>query len=144
MIGTLRTLITDHPWTYALPAGLGSAAYVLNNASQTGPLDFTIVLWAGLLGGLLTPDGSTMARRVGFRTGLVASLPLAWDIVSLAELIPTFNQPAWAGVLQAIMLLAAVALGVLFVSVGGAVGAAVGNWLSRKAGSEPASHPVQS
>jgi hypothetical protein len=144
MLGTLRTLVTDHPWAYAVPAGLGSAAYVLTGASGTGPLDFTVVLWAGLLGGLLTLDGSATARRVGFRTGLVASLPLVCDVISLAGAIPTFDQPVWFGAVQALVVLAAVAVGALFVSVGGAAGAAVGNWLSRKVGSGPASPTVRS
>lgn len=143
MIDALRNLVTDHPWAYALPAGLGSAVYVLNNVSQTGTLDYTIILWAGFIGGILTLNRSKMARRVGFQTGLVASLPLVWDIASLGSVIPTFNQPAWVGVLQVVMLLATVGIAVLFVSVGGAVGAAVGNWLSQKVGSGLASPTVQ-
>ncbi|MCU4802422.1 DUF5518 domain-containing protein [Halobacteria archaeon HArc-gm2] len=143
MIGALRNFVTDHPWAYALPAGLGSAAYVLNNAPETGVFDYNILLWAGLIGGVMTLDGRKMAHRVGLRTGLVASLPLVWNIATVGAVIPTFDQPLWFGIVQTVLLLAAVTIGVLFVAVAGALSAALGNWLSQQVGSGPASSTVQ-
>lgn len=136
MLTALSERVTEHPWTYALPAGLLCAAYVRVTTPPTEMLDISVVLWAGFFGGLLTRNSATVARRVGVLTGLVASLPVAWQVATLLGVIPTFDQPGWFGVVQVAVLLCAVVVAVLLVALAGAVGATAGHWISRRVGAD--------
>ncbi|WP_049900247.1 DUF5518 domain-containing protein [Halococcus agarilyticus] len=141
MVETLRKTVTEHPWVYAVPAGLVSAAFVVANSSS-GVYNCGIVFWAGLVGGLLTRNGSNNARRIGFRTGAIGSLPIVWDMGLAFGSITSFNQPLFAGAIQTVMLAGVVSIAVLVVGVVGEVGSAIGRWLSRKTG--PKNHTTVS
>ncbi|MWG35829.1 DUF5518 domain-containing protein [Halomarina oriensis] len=134
MLRRLRTAVTVNPWRYALPAGLLTGLYVLLATEQFGTYDHTVVLLAGFVGGLLVGHDSGQARRVGFLTGVVSSFPtLLWAL----DTVPAFfqwPQPQWFAGVQTLVLVAVVVLAALIVGLAGAVGGAVGSWLSRKTG----------
>lgn len=135
MMRDLREFVTAHPWAYALPAGLISAACVLINAPYPGTLDFGIVFWTGLLGGVVTLGGKKEAQRIGFRTGLVGSLPILWDMVPTVGAILQFDQPVFFGAFEVLVVFTLIVFVAVMVGVSGAIAAMIGRWLSRKFGS---------
>lgn len=135
MIRNLREFVTAHPWAYALPAGLISSAYVLVNSPEPGTLDFSVIFWPGLVGGLVTLGGKKEAQRIGFQTGLVGSLPILWNAIPTVGAILQFDQPMSFGVLEVLIVFVLVVFVALMVGVSGALAAMTGEWLSRTLGS---------
>lgn len=131
IFGAVQNRVIDNTWLYAVPAGVASGLYVLFNSSGPSTLDFTIVLLAGVIGGLLTAGSRATTSRVGLRTGLVASFPVLGLSAEFLGAAPSFDQPVWFGAVQVGMLLAFAAISVLLISLAGAVGALIGRWLSR-------------
>lgn len=135
MRSDVRTLLGGSTWRYALPAGLVSSWLVLTGAGHPPEyLDFGVVALAGLLGGVLVGGGTDRARRVGFQTGLVGSFPAVLQFGSVATSIPGFDQPAWFGVVQGMLVLGTAVTVMLLVGLSGAVGAVVGDRLTRRFG----------
>ncbi|WP_247005379.1 DUF5518 domain-containing protein [Halorientalis litorea] len=127
---------TDTGWRYAIVAGGLAGTYtLLEYLLSTGTtLRLSPVVFAGLLGGLLFVDADVPPRRVGLRTGLVASVPLVWPFVDLLRAIPAFTQPLWFDAVQYAAVAVAVGLFVLFTVVVTQAGAVVGAWLAAKVG----------
>ncbi|GKZ15631.1 hypothetical protein HAL_35120 [Haladaptatus sp. T7] len=135
MIRNLREFVTAHPWAYALPAGLISSAYVLINSPGSSALDFGVIFWPGLVGGVVTLSGKKEARRIGFQTGLVGSVPILWNAIPTVGAILRFDQPMSFGALEVLVVFVLVAFVALMVGLSGAIAAMTGEWLSRKLGS---------
>jgi uncharacterized membrane protein YeaQ/YmgE (transglycosylase-associated protein family) len=132
----IRSSITNNTWKYALPVGLISSSYVLLNSWQHGSesLNFAPVFFVGLIAGLLIKNKSNKTRRIGFQTGVVGSLPVLWYLAGAFLVIPSFQQPTFVGVLQAVLVLVGTGLAVVLVGLLGVAGALIGAWLSEKFG----------
>lgn len=81
---------------------------------------------------MLIRNGSNTARRIGFQTGAVGSLPIVWDMGPVFGSISSFDQPLFAGAVQTVMLVGVTLIAVFVVGVAGEVGSAIGKWLSQK------------
>jgi len=126
-------------WRCALVGGLVAlpgTAYLLwqsGNELSLGP-----VLVGGLVAGYLHTGDRSARRSVGVRIGLIGALPVLWLLADVLGAASGASGPPW---FQA----AAVGMGVgaaltvslfafVLAAVTGVVGAAVGDWLSRKTG----------
>jgi hypothetical protein len=127
---------TDTAWRYAIVAGGLAGTYTLLRywLSAGTTLRLSPVVVAGLLGGVLFADADIPPRRVGLRTGLVASVPLAWPFVDLLRAIPAFTQPPWFDAVQYVAVAVAVGLSVLLTVVVTQAGAMAGAWVAAKVG----------
>ncbi|SDM75212.1 hypothetical protein SAMN04487949_2493 [Halogranum gelatinilyticum] len=130
----LRDFLTATYWRFAVVAGGLTAIVVGLDYWQmaSGNLDFTLVVLAGFVGGYLFHGRPETPTQVGFRVGLVGSLPVLLQVAEPLGYIVGLNQPAWFTVLQGLMLLGYVLLATTLVGLSGIVGALVGNWLAGK------------
>ncbi|AHZ22100.1 hypothetical protein E6P09_07015 [Haloferax mediterranei ATCC 33500] len=131
---SLHSTLTDHPWAYALPVGGVCAWYVFVTSWQSSPgsLPLGPVLLASFVGGFLFEHGSGDASGVGFRTGIVGALPLVWHSHRVFPYIAGLDQPAWFGVVQAMLILFVTVVIVVFAGAFGMLGAFVGSWVATK------------
>jgi hypothetical protein len=141
---TLREVLTDDVWRFALVAGgLAAGSIVADAWPSVEMLDFGPVFVAGALGGYHFHPRRATRKRVGARIGLVGALPAVWQAVVGFEYILGLVQPSWVTLLQTVLLVGYIALGVCFVTMIGIVGAAVGEWVSARLGRSkptPAGH----
>ena len=123
----------DTTWQYALVAGLVSIpATTYSYVNGEGELSalFTIALVAGYLAKRRGLESTT----VGFRAGLVGSVPLLWDLGDAALAIPGFDQPLWFGAMQSVVLLGVGVVAVVLVAGLSGLSARVGGWLAEQLG----------
>jgi len=134
-----RTGPLPETWRYALLGGLialpGTAYLFWQSGSE---LSLGPVLVGGLVAGYLHTGETSARRSVGVRVGLIGGLPALRTLVDLFAAVPALGGPAWFRVVAGGMGAGAVVLFVLLVlglaAVVGVLGAAVGDWLSRKIG----------
>jgi hypothetical protein len=126
-------------WRYTLLGGLialpGTALLYWQSADTVtyGP-----ILLGGLVAGYVYDGEKATRRRIGARTGLIGGLPALWPLADMFGALPALAGPAWFRVagtglgVGTALVVSLVALGLAAVT--GVVGAAVGDWLSRKTG----------
>jgi hypothetical protein len=134
-----RTGPLSETWRYALLGGLialPGTAYLLWQSGDE--LSLGPVLIGALVAGYFHAGDESARRSVGIRVGLIGGLPALWTLVDLFAAVPALGGPAWFQVVAGGMGVGAVLLFVLLVlglaAVVGVLGAAVGDWLSRKTG----------
>ena len=130
----LRDFLTADPWRFAVVAGGLTAMAVGLDYWQmsSGNLDFSLVVLAGFVGGYLFHGRPETPTQVGFRVGLVGSLPILLQTAEPLGYIVGLSQPAWFGVLQGVFVVGYVLVATTLVGLSGVVGALVGNWLAGK------------
>lgn len=136
---TLREMLADDVWRFALVVG-GFAAVSVGLDYWQMPsegLDFSVVVFAGLVGGYLFHDRPETPSDVGLRVGFVASAPVLLQTAEPVGYILGLGQPPWATVLQGLLLVAYVLIAATLVGLSGVAGALAGNWLARKTSREP-------
>ncbi|AZH26146.1 DUF5518 domain-containing protein [Haloplanus aerogenes] len=134
-----RTGPLSETWRHALVGGLVAlpgTAYLLwqlGSELSLGP-----VLLGGLVAGYLHAGDTSARRSVGIRVGLIGGLPVLWMLTDVLVAVRGAAGPAWfqaAAVgmgVGAILTVSLLAFGLAAVT--GVVGAAIGDWLSRKTG----------
>lgn len=132
VLPSLQDVRTDPAWRYPVLAGLVAGTYTVVETWRASGTDANLapVALAGVVAGVLFVDAPTPPKRVGLRTGAVAALPLQALVVRVALAIPGFDQPAWFAAVQAVFVVLAGALVVVFAALFGAVGGVVGAWLA--------------
>jgi hypothetical protein len=135
--GVTRVGSLPETWRYALLGGLVALPgttflyWQSSNELSLGP-----VLLGGLVAGYLY--GGEACRQVGIRVGLIGGLPALWMLVDALAIVPGVGGPAWFRAVAGGMGVAAVVLFTLLAfvlaAVRGAVGVAMGGWLSKKTG----------
>jgi hypothetical protein len=126
-------------WRYALLGGLvslpGTTVLYWQSSNE---LSVTPILIGGLVAGYLFPGDRAGRRRVGVRTGLIGGLPALWMLADFLALVPGVGGPTWfrvaAGGIGVVTMLLFTLFAFALAAVTGVVGAAVGDWLSRKTG----------
>jgi len=135
----VQTGLRSETWRYALVGGLvalpGTAYLLWQSGSE---LSLGPVLFGGLVAGYLHAGDASARRSVGVRVGLIGALPALWMVGDVLATASSAGGPAWfravavgtgIGTMLVFTLLA-----VGLAAVVGVVGAAIGDWLSRKIG----------
>ncbi|MFB6196213.1 MAG: DUF5518 domain-containing protein [Haloplanus sp.] len=134
-----RTGSPSETWRSALLGGLialpGTASLLWQSGDE---LSLGPVLIGALVAGYLHTGDESARRSVGVRVGLIGALPVLPMLAGVLTAIPSADGPAWFRVAAAGMGVGTMLVFTLLVAgmaaVTGAVGAAVGDWLSRKTG----------
>ena len=135
-------------WRYALVGGVASIPLSLWLYWESGVGDtfsLIIVFVGGVLAGYLASRAPTElhGRTVGFRAGVIGSLPVLWLVGEVVIAASAWASPLWFRVAAVVLLVGGLTL-VLFAFGGliGAIGATFGGWLANKTGAGQAS-PVE-
>lgn len=127
-------------WKYALLGGLPSipvTVWLYLQSSAENEFSLSAVFLGGLLAGYLATAAATEVDvvGVGLRAGVVGALPILWILVDFLEAATVLSGPLWfrfIAISMVVLLITSVILGVAgFV---GLLGAKVGSWLAKKAG----------
>jgi len=126
-------LAIDTTWRYALLAGLVSLPFTVYSY-WSGNGEISALFAVALVAGYLAKRHGLESTPVGFRAGLVGSVPLLWDLGDAALAIPGFDQPLWFGAVQSGLALAIGAVVVLVAASLSALSARLGGWLAEQFG----------
>jgi hypothetical protein len=129
-------------WKYALIGGIASLPLTIGLYWQSGmgdELSVNMVFFGGLLAGYLASTAATETdgASVGFRAGVVGSLPGLWLVVDLLEAAIAWSSPLWFRVVAVSVLTVGFTIVLLvFAGLVGLLGAKVSGWLAKKTGAQ--------
>jgi uncharacterized membrane protein YeaQ/YmgE (transglycosylase-associated protein family) len=132
-------------WKYALIGGIASLPLTIGLYWQSGmrdELSLNMVFFGGVLAGYLASTAATETdgASVGFRAGAVGSLPGLWLVVDLLKAGVAWFSPLWFRVVAVSVLTVGFSIVLLvFAGLVGLLGAKVGGWLAKKAGTQQTS-----
>lgn len=136
LLRKLRDWLTADSWRFALVGGGLSALVVFSDYYRlpAAGVEVSPILVAGLIGGYLFHSNQERPTRVGFRTGLVGSIPVVWQAIQTLGSVLGLTQPTWFGIVQVGGVVVVTVLGIVLVGLSGAVAALAGDWLAGKVG----------
>lgn len=114
---------------------LGTAAIYWQSSNE---LSLGPILVGALVAGYLHDGDRSSRRRLGVGVGLIGGLPAVWLLADVLGALSGLGGPPWFRVVAtglgigSILTISLLAFGLAAVT--GIVGAAVGDWLSRKTG----------